>query len=122
MLHKVSSRASRRAFLVLAIAASAAFALSCGGPAQWMDGVFLGRANGAHGDIEVQVTVGKGKIAKVEVLSQKEEPGVSDLALQRIPAEIVKKQSLEVEAVSGASMTSKAIMAAAQDALQKAKK
>jgi len=122
MLHHISPRLRRRAVFGLIAATCVALALSCGGTSKWKDGAFLGKAEGAHGDVDVQVTIGKGRIAKVEVLAQKEEAGVSDLAFQRIPAQIVTKQSTEVEAVSGASMTSKAIMAATQDALQKALK
>jgi uncharacterized protein with FMN-binding domain len=121
-MHNITLRAFHRALFVPVSLACLSLAVSCGAAGKWVDGEFQGKAEGAHGEIAVQVTVGKGRIAKVEVLSQKEEAGVSDVALQRVPEEIVKKQSTEVEAVSGASMTSKAIMAAAQDALQKASK
>jgi urocanate reductase len=117
------SRAVPRGRLVLALALAATMALasSCGA-SKWKDGSYQGKAEGAHGEVSVQVTVAKGRIAKVEILSQAEEAGVSDLALSRVPEEIVKKQGTDVEAVSGASMTSKGIMAAARDALRKASK
>lgn len=86
------------------------------------DGAFKASAEGVHGPITVQVTVKRGRIAAVDVLSQAEAAGVADLAFQRIPAEIVKKQSTEVEAVAGASTSSKAIMAAAAEALKAAAK
>ncbi len=117
---KIASR-----FVVyLACAAMASLVVSCAGPAasQWKDGVYPGKAEGVHGDIELSVTVEKGKISKVEVTKQNEAVGVSDVAFQRVPQEIIEKQSTKVDAVSGASLSSKAIMAAAEDALSKAVK
>ena len=120
MTYRISSLARGRIGLLIALAAVMALALACGGASKWKDGTYPGKADGAHGAVAVQVTVAKGRIARIEVLEQHEEPGVSDLAFRRIPEEMIKKQSLEVEAVTGASMSSKAIMAAAQNALQAA--
>jgi uncharacterized protein with FMN-binding domain len=104
--------------------ACAALAVSCARPAaaKWNDGVYPGKAEGVHGDIELSVTVEKGKIAKIEVTKQQEAAGVSDVAFERIPRAIIEKQTTKVDAVSGASLSSKAIMAAAEDALSKAVK
>jgi len=92
----------------------------CGGP--YVDGKFQGSAEGVHGTVGVLVTVGGGRIQKVDVVNQEESSGVAALALKRIPEEIVKAQSADVEAVTGASMSSKAIMAATEDALKGAVK
>jgi uncharacterized protein with FMN-binding domain len=105
---------------MIPLALAMSLALSCGGASKWKDGIYPGKADGAHGAVAVRVTVAKGRIARIEVLEQHEEPGVSDLAFKRIPEEMIRKQSLEVEAVTGASLSSKAIMAAAQDALRAA--
>ena len=119
-------RIARSISVCLACAAMAALIVSCGKPAQsaaqWKDGAYTGKADGVHGEIDLTVTVAGGKITAVEVTHQSEAPGVSDLALQRVPQEIVAKQSTKVDAVSGASLSSKAIMAAAEDALSKAVK
>ena len=61
------------------------------------------------------------KIASVEILSQNETKGISDSAIEKIPSEIVEAQSTEVDTVSGATTTSKAIIQAVTDALSKAK-
>ena len=108
----------------LACVAMAALVVSCARPAasQWKDGAYPGKAEGVHGEIDLTVTVEKGKIAKIEVTHQSEAAGVSDLAFQRVPQEIIEKQTTKVDAVSGASLSSKAIMAAAEDALSKAVK
>jgi|WetSurMetagenome_2_1015567.scaffolds.fasta_scaffold1226806_2 uncharacterized protein with FMN-binding domain len=116
-------KTASRILACLACAALAALAVSCARPAsKWNDGVYAGKAEGVHGDIELSVTVEKGKIAKVEVTKQQEAAGVSDVAFERIPRAIIEKQTTKVDAVSGASLSSKAIMAAAEDALSKAVK
>ena len=53
------------------------------------------------------------KIASVKVLKSGETAMVSDAAMERVPAEIVKTQSLRVDNVAGATLTSMAIQAAA---------
>ncbi|MDF2892388.1 MAG: hypothetical protein K0R80_2755 [Clostridia bacterium] len=87
----------------------------------WKDGTYSGKAEGVHGDIEVNVEISKGKIAKVNIASENETEGVSDLALEQIPTAIVEKQSVEVETVAGATVSSKAIIAAVEAALSQAK-
>lgn len=87
----------------------------------WKDGTYNGKAEGVHGDIEVSVEISGGKIAKVNITSENETEGVSDLAIEQIPAAIVEKQSTEVEVVAGASVSSKAIITAVEAALSQAK-
>ena len=46
-----------------------------------------------------------------------ESPGIADPALSRVPKAIVEKQSVKVDAVSGATFTSQGIMEAVEKAL-----
>ena len=96
--------------IVLLVAPAAAQAL----PA---DGTYTGSANGMGGALEVSVTVEGGKIAAVDVLSHQETPGISDPALEKLPAAIVEAQSTEVDGVAGATLTSNAIKGAVDAAL-----
>ena len=57
------------------------------------------------------------QIESVEILSNHETVGVADRALTEIPQKIVETQSTEVDTVSGATITSNAIMNAVQNAL-----
>ena len=70
-----------------------------------------------HGEILLTVTVEKGRIAKIGIDKQEEAAGVTDLAFTRIPDSIIRTQSTKVDAVSGATGSSKAIIAAVEDAL-----
>ena len=96
--------------IVLLVAPAAAQAL----PA---DGTYTGSANGMGGALEVSVTVEGGKITAVDVLSHQETPGISDPALEKLPAAIVEAQSTEVDGVAGATLTSNAIKGAVDAAL-----
>lgn len=81
-------------------------------------GTFEAEAPGVFGEaVKVAVTVSDTAIEKVEVVSHNETAGISDAAIERIPAAIVESQSLAVDTVAGATMTSKAILAAAEAAL-----
>ncbi len=73
--------------------------------------------------IKVRVTYDQNNkvIKKVEIVDQNESEDVAENALKVIPQEIVKKNSSQVDAVSGASTTSRAIMNAVNDAVKHAK-
>lgn len=72
---------------------------------------------GGVGAIEVAVTVDGEVITAVEVTKNGDTPGISDAAITGIPAAIVLANSIAVDAISGATMTSVAILAAAENAL-----
>ena len=71
----------------------------------WQDGVFTGAAAGMGGDVCVEVTISGGKIESVVVTDHKETAGISDPALETIPAAIVEAQSTDVDSVAGATMS-----------------
>ena len=82
-------------------------------------GVFYGVGTGMGGRLVVKVTLSGKKIVSVEVLNNHETDGISNNALVEVPKQIVQAQSTQVDAVSGASVTSKAVMTAVEDALSK---
>lgn len=86
-------------------------------PMSGMAEVLTGAAPGMGGDVKVEVTVEDGKITGVTVTEQNETPGLSDPAIEQVPAAIVAANSTEVESVSGATITSEAIKAAVAAAL-----
>lgn len=81
------------------------------------DGAYIGTAAGHNGPLEVEVIVENGEIANVIVLSHEETEGLADPALEGVPADIVAANSSDVDIVSGATVTSEAIMAAVNNAL-----
>lgn len=81
---------------------------------------YVGTADAHNGEIKVEVTVDENSIKSIEVIEHNESPGISDPAIERIPKAIVEDQSLAVDAISGATVTSDAIIAAVTDALKQA--
>jgi len=67
--------------------------------------------------VRVQVEFMHGEIRKIKVLSHRHIWPKAKKATQLIPKRIVEKQSTKVKAVSGATLSSKTIMLAVQDAL-----
>ena len=82
------------------------------------DGTYTGKADGLMGPIEVQVKVAGGKVTEVTVISNQETPDVAGEALKQIPKAIVEKQTVKVDAVSGATFASKGIIGAVKNALE----
>lgn len=87
------------------------------GEAALTDGAYAGSGKGMHSNIAVTVTVKDGSIASVTVDSHDETPGVSDPAIEQLPAAIVAAGSTEVDAVAGATLTSNGIIEAVNNAL-----
>lgn len=83
-------------------------------------GTYEGKGAGRNGDIVISVTFSSSAIESIEVVSHTETPGIGDAPIARIPAEIVKYQSLAVDAITGAALTSNAIVDAVADAVVKA--
>jgi len=85
---------------------------------KYKDGTYTGIGQGKSPELKVVVTVKDSKIASVEIVSNNETKGRE--ALDVVPKEIIEKQSTDVDTVSGATMTSKGIMMAVNDALSQA--
>lgn len=85
-----------------------------------ISGKFTGSSVGMQGPVTVEMTVEDGVITNVTVTENHETPGVSDAALQRIPAQIVDYQTTTLDSVTGATFASQAILRAAEAAAQEA--
>lgn len=107
--------------IVLVITLLATALVGCGSSDTGLtDGIYTGEGQGMN-PLKVSVTVTDGKIADVEVTEHDETPGFYEPALEEIPSAIVDTNSTEVEAVSGATVTSNAIKEAVDNALEQAK-
>ena len=81
---------------------------------------YTASAPGMNGDVPVTVTIKGGKIENVTVGENKETPNIATHAIEQLPQQIVDTQSIALDAVSGATVTSKAILAAVEAALVEA--
>ena len=86
------------------------------------DGEYTAEGKGIGGKVPVTVTVKDGKIAEVIVGDNSETQGIGSKAIEQLPDAIVEANGTEgVDAVSGATVTSKAIFTAVDEALEQAK-
>ena len=83
-------------------------------------GTYTGTGTGMLDKIEVAVTFDADTITGIEVVSCNDTPGVCDAAVEKIPAEIVKYQSLGVDVATSATFTSNGILEAVADAVKQA--
>ena len=95
--------------LMLTLAAIPAFAA---------DGTYEAVAEGFGGPVKVTLTISGGKLADVQVTGEQETPGVGSRAVELLPQAMLASGSIEVDAVSGATTTSTAVLAAARAALE----
>ena len=76
-----------------------------------------GEAEGYGGPLKVAVKVENEKITQVRVISHQETEGVGTKAIDALPDAIVAANSTQVDIVSGATYTSRAILAAVDQAM-----
>lgn len=67
------------------------------------DGTYTVAATGIHEGFEVEAVIKEGKIAEVNVTSHNVTSGICKPAIVGIPTQIVENQTVNVNAVSGAS-------------------
>ncbi len=87
----------------------------------YKDGTYEGVGQGHHGDIKANVTVSEGKISAVEIVEQSETEAIYETAEQPVINSIIKENSYNVDAVTGATKSSNGIMEAVKNALEEAK-
>ena len=110
-----------KSFKLLASIAAISAVFGCASTAPSMtDGTYTGVGQGRNGELTVEVKVDAGKLSAVRVVKHVETVGISDAAVKQMPARIVDAQSLKVDAVSGATLTSEGIRTAVADAIRKA--
>lgn len=86
-------------------------------PSSVDDGTYTGTGSGFKSDITVEVTVSGGEITDIVIVEHGDTAGISDEAFAEMPARIIDAQSLEVDTVSDATMSSQGIIDAVHDAL-----
>ena len=105
---------------VLSLVLTLTLLMSAVGALAMTAGTYTGTADGRNGPVTVEVTVTEDAIEKIEVTEHVETEGIGTMAVDAIPAAIVESQSLGVDAVAGATLTSDAILAAVADCVKQA--
>lgn len=87
--------------------------------AQWKDGTYKGWGYSRHGNIEAEVVIENGRIASAIISQCRTRYSCS--VIDRLPPEVLERQSPEVDTVSGATQSADAFYGAVVEALGKAK-
>ena len=82
--------------------------------------VYETSAQGIFSEVKVRTVADENTIYSVEVIEHGETEGIGSVAAAELPAKIVEAQSVDVDGVAGATMTSNAIKAAVTEALTEA--
>ncbi|WP_420324094.1 FAD-binding protein [Lactiplantibacillus herbarum] len=84
------------------------------------DNQYLGTSDdGIGGQIIVRITIIDDQLTAVEIVEQSETGEVGGKAVAELPAKMVAANTYDVDAISGASVSSRAIKSAVKDALSK---
>ena len=86
------------------------------------DGEYTATVDGQEGPMTVKTTIEGGKIAMVEVVENAETQAIAGGALEAVPQAIVSANSVDVDGVTGATLTSGRIRKAVAQCLEEAAK
>ena len=114
-------------FLVSGCIAALILAASCLSPgvaleAGYAAGVFEGTGRGFRGAIVVQVQTSHAGIEDVVIISHREAPYPGAAAMEELLELVIETGSADLDAVSGASLSSRGFLEAVENALSKARK
>ena len=90
-------------------------------PKLYNDGTYSASAYGYDGNVTVNVTIQNDVITSITASTDEADPWYFEQARDRVISQILSSQSTGVDAVSGATFSSQAIMAAVKKALSDAK-
>jgi len=88
--------------------------------ANFKDGTYTAVGTGIGGDVEVIAEVKDGEIVSIVLGEHSETEGIFEGAVDGVIPEIIKVQTTEVDVVSGATVTSNAIIEAVEDIMDQA--
>lgn len=86
----------------------------------YKDGIYTASAYGYDGDIEITITIQDHKITEIKGLSYESDSWYYETAKKSLFAQILSKQNSEVDVVSGATYSSKAIINSVKKILEEA--
>ena len=90
------------------------------GALAYTPGTYVGSGNGRNGVLKVEVTFDENAATDAKVVESVETAGIGDAPIAQLPGKFVETQSLNLDAVAGATLTSNAILAAIADAAAQA--
>ena len=89
-------------------------------PLALKNGTFEGKAYGNNGWLTVEVTIKDNKITDIKTPGQRETKYLGDTAIREIGTDVLQYQTLNVDNIAGATVTSTALKTAIAQAIEKA--
>jgi len=83
-------------------------------------GTYTASSQGKFGPVTIQATFSNEAIENIEVTDHEETAFISNRALTELPEAIVENQSLAVDTITGATLSSMAVLAATEDCVRQA--
>ena len=80
-----------------------------------------GTAAGRNGDVTVEIVADENMIYQINVVKHQETDGIGTKAVEALPGAIFEAQSLAVDGVSGATLTSRAVVTEIQTVIDAVK-
>lgn len=106
--------------LLLVLVMACGLASAAQAQTAYTPGVYTAAAKGFGGDVTVTVTVDESSILDCQVVGDAETPAIGGVAVSTLPGQILAAGGGQVDGVSGATVTSSAILTALDQALAQA--
>lgn len=87
---------------------------------KFIPGTYKTRATGHNGSLPMEVELSEKRIEAIRIDTSGESKGITNPVFERIPKFIIEGQTLNVDTISGATVTSKGILEGVAQAIQKA--
>ena len=119
----MSQNLSRRQLLRAGLAGSATLAAAAvhAAPAGlYKPGTYTAKAAGIAGDVRVSMTFETDRIVDVVIDASSETPSIGQAAAEKLKKALLASQGAEIDAVSGATVTSNAVTRAARKCIEQA--
>lgn len=107
-------------FLLVLLLLVSAFSCPVFANTAYAPGTYIGEGGGRNGVVKVQVEFSEDAILSAEVVEHSESAGISDAPIAQLPRQFVEYQSLALDTISGATLTSVAIVEALSSAAEQA--
>jgi len=106
--------------IALVLTAALLFAVGAGAFADGDKITAIGVGQGIDGDVVVEIVADATTLYSVVVTEQNETPGIGAVAAELLPVSIVEANSIAIDGIAGATVTSNAIFTAIREALASA--
>ena len=114
----------KKQVLASLLLAGAMFLTACGGSSSTsttasggVSGSYTGTAKGMGGDVSVTLTLTDNVITDCTASGDNETPGIGSVVIEQFPGEVVEGNTINLDSISGATITSNAFIEAAKAAL-----